>query len=108
LVVVKNAIYFSDYAGGRLGRFDIATHEFKLWPSPSGAAAKPYAISADSAGNIWYVETAVNKLVRFDPHTEKFDLFPLPEGSDTRNIARDSRGRLWLTLPTANQVAMVQ
>ena len=108
LVVIKNAVYFSDYAGGRLGRFDIATHEFKLWPSPSGAAAKPYAISADSAGNIWYVETGANKLVRFDPRTEKFDLFPLPEGSDTRNIARDSRGRLWLTLPTADQVAVVQ
>jgi virginiamycin B lyase len=108
LVVVKDAVYFSEYAGGRLGRFDIATHEFKIWPTPSGDAAKPYAISADSAGIIWYVETGVNKLVRFDPRTEKFDLFPLPEGSDTRNIARDSRGRLWLTLPTADQVAMVQ
>jgi virginiamycin B lyase len=108
LVVVKDAVYFSEFAGGRLGRFDIVTHEFKLWPTPSGAAAKPYAIGADSAGNIWYVETGANKLVRFDPRTEKFDLFPLPDGSDTRNIARDSRGHLWLTLPTADQIAMVQ
>jgi len=108
LVTLRDALYFTDYAGGRLGRFDLATHEFKLWPTPSGATAKPYAINADSVGNIWYVETGVNKLVRFDPRTEKFDLFPLPDGSDTRNIARDSRGHLWLTLPTANQVAMVQ
>ncbi|MGO9641628.1 MAG: carboxypeptidase regulatory-like domain-containing protein [Candidatus Acidiferrales bacterium] len=108
LVVVGSAIYFSDYAGGRLGRFDVATHEFKLWPTPSGASAKPYAIAADAAGNVWYVETGVNKLVRFDPRTEKFTVFALPDGSDTRNIARDARGRLWLTLPAANQIAVVQ
>ena len=108
LVAVGNAVYFTDYAGGQLGRLDIATHAFTLWQSPSGASSKPYAIAADSTGRIWYVETGANKLVRFDPGTEKFDTFALPEGSDTRNIARDSRGRLWLTLPNADQIAVVQ
>jgi virginiamycin B lyase len=73
LVFVGNAIYYSDFRSGRLGRFDLATKSFQDWPSPSGASAEPYGIAADTAGNIWYEEFGGNQLVRFDPKTHTFE-----------------------------------
>jgi virginiamycin B lyase len=109
LAAAGQAIYFTDFAGGRLGRLDIATRKFRSWPSPFGAAAQPYGMAVDRQGLVWYCEAGANKLVRFDPQSEKFETFPMPSANSyVRNIARDSRGRLWLALSGANKIAMVQ
>jgi virginiamycin B lyase len=111
LVAVKGAIYFTDFGGGRLGRLTFADKKFKMWNSPSGNNSEPYAISADSAGKIWYEESAAdaNKLVRFDPAVEVFRTYPMPApNSSVRNMARDAKGRLWMPLSLANKVAVVE
>ena len=111
LVALGGALYFTDFGGGRLGRFTLADKKFKLWPSPSGSDAEPYGIAADSTGKIWYEESATraNKLVRFDPSGETFKTFPMPAAnSSVRNIARDAKGRLWMPLSLANKVAVVE
>lgn len=111
LVAVSGAIYFTDSGGGRLGRLTLADKKFKLWESPSGEHAEPYGIAADSAGKIWYEESAAgaNKLVRFDPAVEVFRTYPMPASdSSVRNIARDAKGRLWMPLSLANKIAVVE
>ena len=111
LVAVKGAIYFTDFGGGRLGRFTLADKKFKLWGSPSGPGSMPYGIAVDSTGKIWYEESAssANKLVRFEPGPDAFRTYPMPApDSSVRNIARDAKGRLWMPLSLANKIAVVE
>jgi len=111
LVALKGAIYFTDSGGGRLGRLTLADKKFKMWDSPSGGSSEPYGIAADTAGKIWYEESApaANKLVRFDPTVEGFRTYPMPAAnSSVRNIARDVKGRLWMPLSLANKIAVVE
>jgi virginiamycin B lyase len=111
LAAVSGAIYFTDFSGGRLGRLTLADKKFKFWDSPSGIHSEPYGIAADSAGKIWYEESArdANNLVRFDPSVEVFRTYPMPAAnSSVRNMVRDGKGHLWLPLSLANKVAVVE
>jgi virginiamycin B lyase len=109
LVAVGDVIYFSDFHGGRLGRYSIPESKFELWPSPGGPQSAPYGISADLAGNIWYEEFRANNLVRFDPRTGKFSSFPmLSPRSGVRNMARDAFGHIWMALSGADKVGVVE
>jgi virginiamycin B lyase len=111
LVAVGDAIYFTDFGGGRLGRITLADKKFKLWDSPSGGDSNPDGIAADSTGKIWYEESAekANKLVRFNPAVETFVVYPMPvPDSSVRNIARDARGRLWMPLSLPNKIMLVE
>ncbi|MEZ4696887.1 MAG: lyase [Rhodothermales bacterium] len=67
-------IWYVDYAGGFLGRFDPETEAFTEWPMPSGSSARPYGMSVDGEGRVWFVETGVqpNRFVGFNPATEEF------------------------------------
>jgi virginiamycin B lyase len=111
LVAVGNAIYFTDFGGGRLGRLTLADKNFKLWSSPSGSDSEPYGITVDSTGKIWYEESSekANKLVRVDPAALKFTVYPMPaKNSSVRNMARDARGRLWMPLSLPNKIMVVE
>jgi virginiamycin B lyase len=109
LVAAHGAIYFTDSAGGRLGRLTLADKKFKMWDSPSGKDSGPYGIALDSTGKIWYEEDGGNKLVRFNPTVEVFTTFPMPApDSSVRNIVRDAHGRLWMPLSTPNKIAVVE
>jgi virginiamycin B lyase len=111
LVAVGNAIYFTDFGGGRLGRLTLADKKFQVWGSPSGSDSEPYGITVDSTGKVWYEESATkaNKLVRVDPTTMKFAVFPMPaKNSSVRNITRDGRGRLWMPLSLPNKIMVVE
>ena len=107
--MVGNAIYYTDFRGGRLGRLDLAHMSFRDWPSPSGPSSHPYGIAADADGNLWYNEFSANQLVRFSPRTQTFQRFTLPSPhSEVRHMVRDARGRIWMALSGANKVAVVE
>ncbi len=111
LVAVKGAIYFTDSAGGRLGRLTLADKKFKFWDTPSGLHSIPYGIGADSAGKIWFEESAkdANNLVRFDPAVEVFRTYPMSApNAFVQDMARDAKGRLWMPLSAANKIAVVE
>lgn len=67
-------IWYVDYGRGYLGRLDPATGRFTEYQSPSGAQARPYAMTSDDQGRLWYVETGMrpNRMVAFDPASERF------------------------------------
>jgi virginiamycin B lyase len=109
-VTPDDMVWYVDYQGGYLGRYDPKTSQFQEWASPSAAESQPYAMGQDAQGRLWFVETGVdpNQFVGFDPKTEEFfSVTPIPSGAgavrhmvfhgptnsfwfgtDTNNIAR--------------------
>jgi virginiamycin B lyase len=69
-----DAVWYVDYAGGQLGRYDVGSKTFEEWPLPSGNTSRPYAMAVDDKDRIWLVETGVqpNNFIGFDPKTKKF------------------------------------
>lgn len=82
-VTSDGAVWYGDYAGGMLGRFDPNTRQFEEFPLPSGERSGPYAITADDQDRIWVVETRVqpNQFVGFDTRTRRvIATTPVPSG----------------------------
>ena len=65
-------LWYVDYAGGNLGRFDPETGDVQEWAVPGGASARPYGMSVDDQDRLYFVEsgTMPNRFVGFDPATE--------------------------------------
>ena len=82
-------IWYVDYARGFLGRLNPATREVKEFASPGGTNARPYAMTSDDRGRIWYVETGSrpNRMVAFDPTREEF-VVNAPVGAEGPNTIR--------------------
>lgn len=99
-VTSDGSVWYGDYAGGMLGRFDPQTQRFEEWQLPGGARSRPYALMNDDQDRIWVVETGddPNRFVGFDPRTHNF--LPgqtVPSGGGTvRNMTWDPvRHVLW-------------
>lgn len=82
-------IWYVDYARGFLGRLNPVTGEVKEFASPGGTSARPYAMTSDDRGRIWYVETGSrpNRMVAFDPAREEF-VVNQPVGAEGPNTVR--------------------
>jgi virginiamycin B lyase len=90
-----DGIWYADEARGFLGRIDPATGEVKEWQAPGGAGSRPYALTKDDQGRIWFSETGpVKRLVGFDPRTEKFTVHPV--SGTVRHMMFDRKtGSMW-------------
>ena len=91
----NDAVYFTDYQDGNLGRLDLSTGAVKMWPSPGGSGSAPYGITITPDGMVWYSESGIkpNTIIQFDPKTEKFARAAIPSGGRTvRNMAANSDG----------------
>jgi virginiamycin B lyase len=65
--------WYVDEPRGFLGRINPQTGEAKEWQTPGGPGSRPYALTKDDRGRLWFSETGpVKQLVGFDPKTEKF------------------------------------
>jgi virginiamycin B lyase len=94
------AIWYVDNAGGFLGRYQPADGQFREWRMPGGERARPYAMAADDADRVWFVETGAypNRLVGFDPVREQFfAITAIPSGAGAvRHMVYDRATRsLW-------------
>lgn len=106
-----DAVYFTDYEGGNLGRIDLASGAVKMWPSPGGAGSAPYGIAITRDGLVWYSESGVkpNTIIQFDPKTERFARATIPSGGGTvRNMAATSDGRIYLACSGVDKVGVVE
>ena len=95
----EDIIWYTDYAGGYIGRYDPETGEFTEWKTPSYKPA-PYAMTADNLGRVWFVESGPqpNNLVGFDPlFGTFFSVTPIPSGAGAiRNMVYDpARNSVW-------------
>lgn len=92
-------VWYVDYAGGILGRYDSRSGTFKEWPAPAGARSLPYGMALDNDGGIWLAETGPqpNRLVRFDMESERFtDTLEVESGGGTiRHMMTAPDGDIW-------------
>jgi virginiamycin B lyase len=87
-VTPDDAVWYTDFAGGYIGRLDPASGQAKEWVTPGGAASQPYAMIVDDRGLVWYSECARDAahLAAFDPRTEQF-LHRTPVSACIRHMA---------------------
>lgn len=73
-VTSDDAVWYVDYADGRLGRIDPVSGEIREWPVPGGEQARPYALIADDRDRLWFSETSreAPRLIGFDTRTNTF------------------------------------
>jgi len=101
-----DAVWYTDYTQGYIGRYDPERGEFKEWKTPSEESG-PYAMATDILGRIWFVETwpQPNLLVGFDPLFDTFfSVTPIPSGGGSvRHMVYDQdRNSLWFGTDTNN------
>lgn len=107
----EDVIYFTDYARGYLGRFDIKTGKQEEWASPGGSQSKPYGIAATADGVVWYSESGLspNTIVRFDPQAKTFVSWPIPSGGGiVRNMVATPRDDLYIACSGVNKVGIIR
>ena len=98
------AIWFGEFYGGKMGRFDPKTNAFKEYPLP-GPNPSPYALGIDSEGYIWYDSHYMDEIGRFDPRTGKVIEYPFPHSEIVmREFFRDAQGRMWYGSAPNNKV----
>ena len=110
MAFTSDAVWYTDYPRGYLGRFDPATGQVTEWQSPGGPRSEPYGIVA-SKDIIWYSEsgTKPNTVVRFDPKTQKFQSWVIPSGGYiVRKMDVTPDGNPVLATSTVNGVALVE
>jgi len=86
VVTSDQKIWYGDYAGGVLGRYDPASGKVDEWPLPGGAGARPYAMIVDEHDRIWLVQTGLspNRFVGFDTKKGEFlGETDIPSGAGT-------------------------
>jgi virginiamycin B lyase len=65
--------WYVDEPRGFLGRISPETGEVTEWQTPGGPGSRPYALTKDDQGRLWFSETGpVKQLIGFDPRTEEF------------------------------------
>ena len=106
VITADDAVWYTDYNEGYIGRYDPETGEFTEWKTPSERSG-PYAMAADANGRIWFVETwpETNLLVGFDPQAGTFfSVTPIPSGAGAvRHMVYDpNRNSLWFGTDTNN------
>jgi virginiamycin B lyase len=106
LAVTKDGmVWYVDYAAGHLGRYNPNTAAIDEWKMPSGEDSRPYAMTNDGQGRLWFVETGVmpNRFIGFDPATQKFTKpFDIASGGRTvRHMVFDPRqNAIWFGTDT--------
>ncbi|MDX1705892.1 lyase [Pseudidiomarina sp.] len=95
-----NLIWYVDYVGGYLGRYNPDTGAIDEWQMPGGSQSMPYGMAADDNGYVWFAETGLqpNRIVGFNSETETFTTpVDVPSGGGTvRHMVFDAdTGSIW-------------
>lgn len=104
-VTSDGMVWYVDYAGGYLGRYNPENGDIDEWRTPAKGQSRPYAMAADDRGRLWFVETGVspNRFVGFDPETETFtEPVEIESGGGTvRHMVFDAdRNAIWFGTDT--------
>lgn len=91
----QGMVWFGDYFGGNLTRFDPKTQTFKEFKLP-GPMPTPYGMGIDHNDDIWYASMYTDVIGRLEPKTGRVTEYPSPYGErGTRDMFEDSEGRIW-------------
>jgi virginiamycin B lyase len=104
----QGMVWFGDYFGGNLTRFDPKTQTFKEFKLP-GPMPTPYGIGVDHNDNLWYASMYTDVIGKLDPKTGKVIEYPTPYGErGTRDMTEDAQGRIWYGAQPYGKVGYVR
>jgi len=96
-------VWVPGYGDSRLGRFDPATEQWKLYDLPTlpPGSELPYALAVNhDTGHVWIAGSNSDTLIRFEPDTETFTSFPIATPVDfSREIEFGADGSVWTCVP---------
>jgi virginiamycin B lyase len=107
----QNTLYFTDFAGGNLGKMDLSIGALALFPSPGGPDSNPYGLSITPDGMVWYTETGTqpNNIIRFDPGLSTFARAPIPFAAGVvHDLTATPDGRIYLASSGIDKIAAVE
>lgn len=91
----QGKLWVSAADGDSLGHYDPLAREWREWPLPEGATARPHAVYVDEQDRIWLSDRAGNALLRFNPFGHDFTPFASDRpGADVRQL-RGRVGEVW-------------
>ncbi|GLP96209.1 Vgb family protein [Paraferrimonas sedimenticola] len=100
----KGQIWYLDYRGGKIGRYQPDADKFDEWNMPNGKSSLPYGTAIDSQDRIWIAETGVmpNQMVGFDTKTQQvISTTPVEAGGSVRHMYFDpQRDQFWFGIDT--------
>jgi streptogramin lyase len=100
----QGIVWFGEWWGNQIGRFDPKTETFKEFALPD-ADPTPYAVGVDHNDYVWYSSYNDDILGRLDPKTGSVVEFPMPfSGNGMRELIPDAQGRIWFGTPFNNKV----
>jgi streptogramin lyase len=100
----RGIVYFGEWWGNQIGRFDPKTEKFQEFPLPDPSPT-PYAVAVDRYDNVWYSSYDDDILGRLDSKTGQVVEFPFPySGNGMRELIPDAQGRIWFGTPFNNKV----
>jgi virginiamycin B lyase len=106
-VTADGMVWYGDEARGYLGRINPATGETKEWRVPGASAARPYALTKDDQGRIWFSDSGQEKrLIGFDPKSEQF-FATIPVSGTIRNMVFDSKTKMMWFGTDANKIGRI-
>ncbi len=105
-ITPDDAVWYTDYGEGFIGRYAPETGEFTEWKTPTERSG-PYAMEVDGKGRLWFVETfpKPNLLVGFDPSSGTFfSVTPIPSGAGSvrHMVYEKNTNSLWFGTDTNN------
>jgi len=104
----QGMVWFGDYFGGNLTRFDPKTQTFKEFKLP-GPMPTPYGIGVDHNDKLWYASMYTDVIGKLDPKTGKVIEYPSPYGErGTRDMFEDAQGRIWYGAQPYGKVGYVR
>lgn len=104
----QGMIWFGDYFGGNLTRFDPQTQTFKEFKLP-GPMPTPYGIAVDHNDELWYASMYTDVTGKLNPKTGKVTEYPSPyDERGTRDMFEDSQHRIWYGAQPYGKVGYVR
>ncbi len=91
----QNNLYFTDMAGGNIGRIDAKSGKVTLLPTPAKNSG-PRRIRMDSQGRLWFGESSADKIGMLDPVTGQFREWAVPSPwSNPYDVVLDKNEDAW-------------
>ena len=86
--------WFTAQQSGVVGRLDAKTKQVRIWTT--GQSSRPYGITVDPKGRVWFNLFGTNKLGMIDPAKMEVEELTLPnERTRARRIAVTEDGTIW-------------
>lgn len=113
LLLDGTTLWVAEGGAGKLGQFDINTHEWQEHTIP-GEKSQPVKLTKDRHGNIWISDggelgsVGGNQLVVFNPATKRFSKIPMrTRDAKPMGITLGSDGNVWFTQQGANRISRI-